>query len=70
MNETVEKRKNTCTLAHLHTCTLAQLWLDVKFIEKDAAVSLGGRWCSIRKKWYVPFGLDINLFKKWFKTGG
>lgn len=46
----------------------AQLWLEVKFIDKEAVRNRGGRWCSIKKKWYVPFGLDINDFINWFPS--
>jgi hypothetical protein len=39
--------------------------LDVPFIEKDAAKSLGARWDAARKSWFVPDGIDTALFEKW-----
>jgi len=42
-------------------------FLDVPFREKDQAKSLGARWDSVSKKWYVPdaFDGDIEVFQKW-----
>lgn len=42
------------------------LLLDVPFAEKDHAKSLGARWDSVRRSWYVPHGTDIHLFKRWW----
>lgn len=44
------------------------LYLNVKFPQKDAAKSLGAKWNSDLKKWYVPDGMDYFKFKKWFVT--
>jgi hypothetical protein len=37
----------------------------VPFAEKDQAKGLGARWDAARKKWYVPHGVDVNLFSRW-----
>lgn len=41
--------------------------LDVPFVEKEVAKSLGARWNPQEKKWYVPDELegDLALFSKW-----
>lgn len=44
----------------------AQLFLDVPFAEKDQAKGLGARWDAAMKKWYVPHGVDLHAFKKWW----
>ncbi|MGN1393717.1 MAG: DUF5710 domain-containing protein [Succinivibrionaceae bacterium] len=40
-------------------------YLNVSYAEKDEAKSLGAKWDAEARKWYVPFGVDVNLFKKW-----
>lgn len=42
------------------------LILEVPFIEKEQAKSLGAKWDPIKKKWYVPAGVDADLFSKWW----
>lgn len=49
--------------------TRASLFLDVPFSEKDEAKSVGAKWDSEERKWYVPHGLDINLFDRWWPDG-
>lgn len=44
----------------------AALYLDVPFGEKDKAKKLGAKWDAAARKWYVPHGLDVNLFKQWW----
>ena len=39
--------------------------LEVPFEEKDDAKSFGCRWDKDSKKWFVPKGMDLNIFKKW-----
>ena len=39
--------------------------LNILYADKEAAKALGARWDSIRKTWYVPPGVDINLFGRW-----
>lgn len=40
-------------------------YLDVPFPEKDMAKSLGARWDSQVKKWYVPEDVSIDQFQQW-----
>lgn len=42
------------------------LQLNVPFASKDQAKSLGARWNPKARCWYVPHGLDIQLFKLWW----
>ena len=46
-----------------------QLPLNVPFASKDQAKSLGARWDPKARCWYVPHGLDIQLFKLWWPEG-
>lgn len=39
--------------------------LKVPFSEKDQAKSLGARWNTEAKHWYVPQGVDAAPFEKW-----
>lgn len=39
--------------------------LKIPYAEKDTAKALGARWDSVRKTWFVPPGVDINLFARW-----
>ena len=45
-----------------------QLRLSVPFEQKDAVKALGARWLSTEKCWYVPHGLDINVFSRWWPS--
>lgn len=40
--------------------------LRVAFAEKDEAKALGARWDSVKRLWYVPAGVDSQLFKRWW----
>lgn len=44
--------------------------LEVPFIEKDKAKSLGAWWDPQIKKWYVPSGTDSGPFKRWIPEDG
>jgi hypothetical protein len=44
----------------------AAMYLNVSFADKEQAKSKGARWDGTKKKWYVPHGIDINLFKSWW----
>jgi len=44
----------------------AALLLNVPFAQKDQAKAIGAKWDADKKKWYVPLGLDINLFEAWW----
>lgn len=44
----------------------AQLRLNVPFAAKDQAKGLGARWDPQQRAWYVPHGVDIQLFRAWW----
>lgn len=46
-----------------------QLQLNVPFASKDQAKSLGARWDPEVRSWYVPHGVDVQLFKPWWPEG-
>ncbi|SPL72104.1 DUF5710 domain-containing protein [Acinetobacter stercoris] len=39
--------------------------LKVPYQEKDHAKSLGAKWDSTNKVWYVPDGISVDPFSKW-----
>lgn len=41
--------------------------LNVPFEDKGKAKELGARWDGEKKSWFMPKGLNIDLFKKWKK---
>jgi DNA helicase-2/ATP-dependent DNA helicase PcrA len=40
-------------------------YLRVPYFDKDRAKLLGARWDDVRKKWYVPIGMDLKPFEQW-----
>lgn len=44
---------------------MAGTYLTTAFKDKDRVKSLGARWDSERKSWYVPEGLDLAPFAAW-----
>lgn len=44
--------------------------LDVPFVEKDHAKSLGARWDAVSKRWYIPdnFDGDQDVFSRWISN--
>lgn len=42
--------------------------IDVPYKEKEAARALGAKWDKAEKTWYVPEGLNLQLFTQWQKT--
>jgi len=40
-------------------------YIYVPFSEKDEAKSLGAKWNSVSKLWYIPDGLSVDKFDKW-----
>jgi hypothetical protein len=41
------------------------IFLNVPYAEKDQARALGARWNPVRKRWYVPDGVESSPFEKW-----
>ena len=41
-----------------------KFYINCPYEEKDLAKTLGAKWDSEVKSWYVPEGLDQNRFKK------
>eukprot|EP00327_Prymnesium_parvum_P042490 CAMPEP_0195649942 /NCGR_PEP_ID=MMETSP0815-20121206/31457_1 /TAXON_ID=97485 /ORGANISM="Prymnesium parvum, Strain Texoma1" /LENGTH=706 /DNA_ID=CAMNT_0040793723 /DNA_START=14 /DNA_END=2135 /DNA_ORIENTATION=- len=44
-------------------------YIDCPFRERAAALSLGGRWDGGARRWYVPFGVELAPFARWFPAG-
>ena len=44
-----------------------RFYLDVPYAEKDDAKEKGAWWDNQVRKWYVPDGVDTDLFRKWFQ---
>ncbi|WP_419617936.1 DUF5710 domain-containing protein, partial [Thiolapillus sp.] len=40
-------------------------YINVPYREKDEARSLGARWDRQKQSWYVPPGVNSDLFSKW-----
>jgi hypothetical protein len=51
------------------TGSQGKVFLKVPFAEKDQAKALGARWDAAQKKWYVPNGVDADLFARWRPEG-
>lgn len=43
-------------------------YIPVPYREKDSVKELGAKWDAFKKSWYVPVGVDVNLFWKWIAT--
>ena len=39
--------------------------LNVPFVEKDQAKSLGAKWDNTNRYWYIHDDMDSDLFRKW-----
>lgn len=44
----------------------AVMFLDVPFAEKNDAKRLGAKWDAAMRKWFVPHGVDVNRFSRWW----
>ncbi|MBQ3641626.1 hypothetical protein II906_06870, partial [bacterium] len=44
---------------------LTDVYIEVPFYEKEQVKELGAKWDRSVKHWYVPQGVDLNLFEKW-----
>ncbi|MDQ7969955.1 MAG: DUF5710 domain-containing protein [Oxalicibacterium faecigallinarum] len=64
--ETKRTSKPTSSSAPAVSDDKAAVYLNVSFADKDKAKSKGARWDASQKKWYVPHGVDINIFKAWW----
>lgn len=42
------------------------MFLDVPFAEKDRVKRLGAKWDGAMRKWYIPHGVDVHLFSRWW----
>lgn len=40
-------------------------YINCSFEDKDECKSLGGKWDSDARKWYIPAGMDKSAFAKW-----
>lgn len=43
-----------------------KLFLDVPFAEKDSVKRLGAKWDGAMRKWYIPHGVDVKPFSRWW----
>ena len=50
----------------VHGNAEAILYLDVPFAEKDQVKRLGAKWDGAMRKWYIPHGMDVHIFKRWW----
>ena len=44
-----------------------KIFIDVPYAEKDDARVLGAKWDRNVQSWYIPKGLNTELFSKWMK---
>ncbi|HJD67741.1 MAG TPA: DUF5710 domain-containing protein [Rickettsia endosymbiont of Bembidion lapponicum] len=45
-----------------------QIYLNVPYHEKDQVKHLGAKWDSVKKKWFIPRGINSELFTKWLPS--
>lgn len=57
------KKPNASTAS---TSDKAAVYLNVPFADKEKAKAKGAKWDAMKKKWYAPHGVDINVFKPWW----
>lgn len=43
-----------------------QLLLNVPFSQKEKVKELGAYWSYEKRAWYVPYGVDVNCFHRWW----
>lgn len=46
--------------------TQARRWINLPYAEKDEGKALGARWDPVIRRWYVPDGIDMTKFRKWW----
>jgi hypothetical protein len=57
-------RKAVNPVVHGNAKTI--MFLDVPFAEKDRVKRLGAKWDGAMRKWYIPHGVDVHLFSRWY----
>ncbi|WP_025917722.1 DUF5710 domain-containing protein [Herminiimonas sp. CN] len=57
-------RKTVNPVAHGNAEAI--LFLDVPFAQKDSVKRLGAKWDGATRKWYIPHGMDVHLFSRWW----
>lgn len=50
----------------VHGNAETKLFLNVTFAEKDSVKRLGAKWDGTMRKWYIPHGMDVHLFCRWW----
>ena len=50
----------------VHGNAEAILFLEVPFAQKDSVKRLGAKWDGATRKWYIPHGMDVHLFSRWW----
>jgi putative DNA primase/helicase len=45
--------------------TAQRTYISVPYREKEEAKALGARWDRAEQSWYIPHGVDSDLFTKW-----
>ena len=48
-----------------HNSLSERTYLNCPYDDKDECKALGARWDPERKKWFVPEGVELELFSKW-----
>lgn len=42
-------------------------YLEVPYKQKEIVKLLGAKYDGAKKKWYIPLGVNIELFDRWIK---
>ena len=45
-----------------------KVYIHCSFNEKEEVKKLGAKWDSETKSWYIPEGVNVNLFSKWLSS--
>ena len=48
-----------------HRTTNTRVYLNCPFEQKDEVKERGAKWDEYRKKWYVPFDIELEPFQRW-----
>jgi len=60
-----ETRESLLELYESYVSNGERTYINVPYRDKDIVKLFGARYDGDKKKWYVPSGVDINLFSKW-----